>query len=221
MEATLAPSKRKRAKHVKVLKGAEPAPPPAEFIPDIPLPASARSSSMCECQQPTRRGVCGAKWSGMNGRMTRELPDGTSEPVRHVVWEVVKLRLSTTVFDAARWQIIQEDGREVMDIRDIPRGWRLLDEWFHCWLCPDHYARAEEMGWAEWAEEYQWLRASAEADRRWLNSVQEEARAQRDRAWQSPSADSVHKATHMYRIDENGNRVGVMLVEGELDQIFD
>lgn len=183
------------------LKGAEQPSAATTFVADNPLPSGCQSASLKDCD------CCHARWSGVNGRMTRNADDGASEPVRHIVFEVVKHRPPTV-------QRIREDGRDVWDIwplrfdaHSVRTGTTTL-ETVREWLCAECYAKAEAMGWDHWA-----------AQRIWDISVQEEAEEQRERAWRSPSADSIEAATRMYRIDENGQRVGVRLVEGDVDQI--
>lgn len=167
----------KRRKKKCELKAEAPAPSIPAFVPDFIAPSSCSSSSLRPCDEPR----CGAHWRGVNGSMTRDMGDGTSEPVRHVTFEVFKRR-------PANVERIFENGKEVVDIWPLRydaaavRAGLTVVETLRRWLCPTCYSRAEEMGWDVWAAEH-W----------WVQSVDEEVAEQYDLAIGSKIGDVMHE----------------------------
>jgi hypothetical protein len=199
MEGVAVSKKRRKAK----LNRPDAVPAPAPFVPDIAIPASARSSSVNEpCQQ------CGEHWRGM--KLSRDLGDGTSEPVRYAAFEVVKWR---PALGGEHWHQIFEgdENGEVRKVWDCPRLYprngrvNFTEVWFRRWLCGDCYAAAEAMGWDAWAREVVWA-----------ESVREDAAEQRFASLGRNAPTAMEMAIEGRRVDEDGKEVGVMVAETEL-----
>ena len=194
----------KRAKK-NSLRPHDQAPAPVAFVPPDPIPPGVTAA--CEtANTPVAR---------RDGSITSQRARSTAMESQSAISRSGSRTWNISTVAAA---IIEEGGREVLDVWPVPsdlfviNGHLATTSVTKVWLCPGCYdvaitfAHADRLG--EWVSQYRWDASVAE-------EVDEQIRLASRCHW----SDSIDAAVRMYRVDADGNRVGVKLVEGDLDQI--